>query len=283
MPRKKATHEPESPPAPSEFFAEAAQVSGACLVDLPPVLSRAYEAAGKVLRDLKYFGEGPLPALTGGPLGMATCQLHSDLDELRGLIRGELGARSAPDADFVQILNLTHGANVALYQLRVAERALTTWDDSAKGADRQRVPPATLRQFEAAVERLKGELLPGGDPAKLTPPPRVDVRSLLDGGLRLAPGGFLYGGQFHNLTGRPLQMLTALLDAPFGRMTADELRKVMAVDDEAVEFPEQVVKDAAKALRASLRQAAEAIGRPVDNPLPSSGRGADLTYSLNMP
>jgi hypothetical protein len=99
--------------------------------------------------------------------------------------------------------------------------------------------------------------------------------------LGLAPGGFTLGGKRHSLTGRPLEMLRVLLASPDHTATADHLRKEMGVNDEAVTYPEQVIRDTAKKLRAALRGAAEAAGRacPPD-PLPSTGRGRDLTYRL---
>jgi hypothetical protein len=59
----------------------------------------------------------------------------------------------------------------------------------------------------------------------------------------------------------------------------------MKVDDEAASFPEQVIRDTAKRLRAALRKAlglpfkGKASQKAVD-PLPSKGKGEYLTYSL---
>jgi hypothetical protein len=103
-----------------------------------------------------------------------------------------------------------------------------------------------------------------------------------DGGeLALVPGGYTLGDRRHSLTGRPLALLRALLAAPGRCATAEQLRKSMGVDDEAVTYPDQVIRDAAGDLRASLREAA---GLAWDqDPLPSEGRGADLAYRLDLP
>jgi hypothetical protein len=101
-------------------------------------------------------------------------------------------------------------------------------------------------------------------------------------GLELIPGGFSYRGTAHELTGRPLKMLKALLAAKHHRLTTDQLRERMEIDDAEVCFPEQVVKDAAKELRKALKSAAALAGESGKNHLTSTGRGADLTYILNI-
>jgi hypothetical protein len=98
--------------------------------------------------------------------------------------------------------------------------------------------------------------------------------------LELAPGGFAYRGKVFNLTGRPLDVLKAILKSRYRRCTASELRVALSVNEETVEYPEQVVKDAAAKLRASLTSAA---GTQSGNPLLSEGRGKDLTYILSLP
>jgi hypothetical protein len=102
-----------------------------------------------------------------------------------------------------------------------------------------------------------------------------------DDGLALIPGGFTYAGSVHNLTGRPRDMLRALLDSRHRRCTAAELREKLAVDDD-LGYPEVVVRDTAKRLRRALRKAAEQAGRPISDPLPSHGTGKDLAYELAL-
>jgi hypothetical protein len=105
-----------------------------------------------------------------------------------------------------------------------------------------------------------------------------------ESGVELVAGGFLYHGIPHDLTGQPRQMLEALVKAaPHHRLPAAALRQALGIDDEKVSFPEQAVRDTAKALRAALRAAVNAAGRSCDDPLPSVGRGEGLTYSLAMP
>jgi hypothetical protein len=101
--------------------------------------------------------------------------------------------------------------------------------------------------------------------------------------LQLAPGGFTCRSDFHELTGRPLDMLRALLSALDHRLTADQLRVGLRINDEEVEFPQQVVRDMACKLRAVLRKAWEQAGVPMKNPLPHSGSGRDLSYALQLP
>jgi hypothetical protein len=78
-------------------------------------------------------------------------------------------------------------------------------------------------------------------------------------------------------------MLKALMGAHHRRLTADQLRAAMGLDEADVNEPDQVVRDAAKQLRAALRRAAEAAGVRCKDPLPSLGKGADLTYLLAVP
>ena len=100
--------------------------------------------------------------------------------------------------------------------------------------------------------------------------------------VELVPGGFAYRGNPHNLTGRPRGMLAALLASRHRRCGVVELLGALEVQDEYVEYPEQVIKDAAKDLRAALRRAASAAGVSCENPLPSKGKGEDLAYVLEL-
>jgi hypothetical protein len=126
------------------------------LSDMTLELSRALEAAETVLRVLKsHFRASALPALTGGPLGLALCHLQNVLSRLRNVLRKELGCISSPDADYVQVLNLNHETNVVLYQLRRAENAVTAWAAGRKRSRRHELPKGTFQQFEAAVQLLR--------------------------------------------------------------------------------------------------------------------------------
>jgi hypothetical protein len=102
-------------------------------------------------------------------------------------------------------------------------------------------------------------------------------------GLELVPAGFAFKGQVYDLTGKPRDMLAALLNARHRRCTVEDLRGALDVDDEAVNYPEQVIRDTAKALRQALRRAAKAARLRCTNPLPSKGKGKDLAYILAMP
>jgi hypothetical protein len=99
-------------------------------------------------------------------------------------------------------------------------------------------------------------------------------------GLELVPGGFTFRGHLQDLTGKPRDMLEALLQSRHRRCTVPELREALQIDDEAVSFPDQVIKDTAKTLRAALKKAAKALMFACDNPLPSTGKGRHLTYTL---
>jgi hypothetical protein len=101
--------------------------------------------------------------------------------------------------------------------------------------------------------------------------------------LEYLPDGFTLAGRRHRLTGRPLDMLRELLAAPHWSMTADDLRKRLEIDDAAVTYPEQVVKDTAMLLRKALREATTEAGLPCEDPLPSSGRGRHLAYTISLP
>jgi hypothetical protein len=99
--------------------------------------------------------------------------------------------------------------------------------------------------------------------------------------LVLDPGGFRLGGEHHDLSGRPFAMLKALLESRDHCATADDLRVAMDINNDSVDFPEQVVRDTAKKLRTVLRKAAGCSEK--QNPLPSSGRGAELSYRISLP
>jgi hypothetical protein len=78
-------------------------------------------------------------------------------------------------------------------------------------------------------------------------------------------------------------MLGALLKARHHRCTVSQLRTIIDVDDAAVTYPEQVVKDTAKTLRAALKEAMKHAPVPDKNPLRSVGKGKDLAYILQIP
>jgi hypothetical protein len=113
---------------------------------------------------------------------------------------------------------------------------------------------------------------------------REEVPVACEEALTLEPGGFAYrGGRVHDLTGRPFDMLRALLESRHGRLTADQLRVALGLDDQTIEYPAQVIKDVATDLRRALRGALKEAGaRHTKNPLPSIGRGDSLTYCLEM-
>jgi hypothetical protein len=104
------------------------------------------------------------------------------------------------------------------------------------------------------------------------------------GQLVVVAGGYTYRGQTYPLTGRALAMLRTLLAARCRRASVAELLSALAVGDATrVDWPEQVIKDTAKKLRKSLRKAVRKAGQTCPDPLPSRGRGEELTYELAMP
>src|SRR5262249_22536345 len=104
-----------------------------------------------------------------------------------------------------------------------------------------------------------------------------------DPGITLCAGGFEYANKFVPLTGKPRKMLEALLKSRYRRCTRNELRAPLSIDDEAVSYPDQVVLDTAKTLRATLRKTVMKAGKHCENPLPSTGNRDDLAYTLAMP
>jgi hypothetical protein len=78
-------------------------------------------------------------------------------------------------------------------------------------------------------------------------------------------------------------MLEALVKARHQRLTAGQIREILRVNDENVSNPEQVVKDTASSLRCHLRNALKSLNMQCENPLPSVGKGRELTYKLEMP
>jgi hypothetical protein len=131
---------------------------------------------------------------------------------------------------------------------------------------------------QQARQRAKKKQPPG---PRVVPRGQDEVQTAC--GLVLIPGGFSYGGKPYLLSGKPRAMLAALLVSRYRRCTAAELRKSLDLNDDVVTYPEQVVKDAAKELRAALRKAANDAGLSCDNPLKSVGKREELTYILAMP
>jgi hypothetical protein len=103
-------------------------------------------------------------------------------------------------------------------------------------------------------------------------------------GIEEVPAGFrLWGGDIEPLTGKPLAVLKALLDARDNRLSADDIRRKVWPGD-AITYPEQAVKGTVSKLRKALCQALQrrSVKVPGDS-VPSTGRGADLTYQLKLP
>jgi hypothetical protein len=101
--------------------------------------------------------------------------------------------------------------------------------------------------------------------------------------LALVAGGFTLDDKFFRLTGRARDLLEALLKARHHRATVDQLREAMRIEDVEVTYPEQVIKDAAKDLRAALKNAVtETRGSYPEDPLPSTGQLKDLAYELHQ-
>jgi hypothetical protein len=190
-------------------------------------------------------------------------------------------------APVVQIgTELPGGSHVeALAQVADAIACLVDFTPESDLAELRQDISQELGRFDPEDFRLAtdGELGALGDrPAEGS---KTQVRaedSPSPSGLHLIPGGFNFHGRPYDLTGRPRAMLKALLDAPHHRLTALALRTIMGVDDEAVDVPEQVVRDTAKALRDALKKAAADAGLSIDNPLRSVGRGEDLAYILSL-
>jgi hypothetical protein len=140
---------------------------------------------------------------------------------------------------------------------------------------------AELRDVLAFFERALGQ---AADHRNAPAADGQGVGQRLTGeGLELIPGGFCYKEKCHELAGRPLQLLEALLQTPLRRATRRELRKALGIDDESVSYPDSVIIDAAKDLRKALRAAVDAAGLSCKNPLPSTGTGNGLAYRLTMP
>jgi hypothetical protein len=159
--------------------------------------------------------------------------------------------------------------------LRAARARVLDW------ANATRVAAVVLRQ-EARIGAEKAVASIAQPDALPTIPPPGGPQV---GGLALTAFGFSLDDVSFALSTRPRDMLKILMESKHRDATADRLRQGMRVDDEAgAIYPEQVVKDTAKRLRKALREA----GRKVrgddfpDNPLPSTGRKADLAYRLAL-
>jgi hypothetical protein len=160
---------------------------------------------------------------------------------------------------------------------REARQVLLNLDPHVEHECRVAVERLGRGESEASEGQEAREAQLRGDPHQ---PPAAASED--DDGLVLVPGGFLFRGKKHDLNGRPLAMLKVLLQSRRRSDTADGLRQAMGVDDESVSGPVQVIQDTACRLRKALRQAAKGAGVECEDPLPSKGRGADLTYTLAL-
>jgi hypothetical protein len=173
---------------------------------------------------------------------------------------------------------------------RPAREAIDRLFEAVAGRDPRIYPRPILCQDLAFVLRFFDDALADlSAPMSARPEAGSAVEQLLSAalqppeGLALIPGGFSYRGKPYRLVGRPRAMLAALLKSRWHRLLASDLRKDLNVSDEKVEFPEQVIKDAASELRGALKEAVRAAGLQCKNPLPSVDEGEDLAYCLAMP
>jgi hypothetical protein len=102
------------------------------------------------------------------------------------------------------------------------------------------------------------------------------------GMLSFIPGGFVYRGQRHDLSGKPLQVLEALYQAPGQAMTLLRLRDKIWCDEEVgQEAIRSAVKVARDALRVAMRRAKSS---ETNDPIPNIDRGTGRTaWRLDLP
>jgi hypothetical protein len=177
----------------------------------------------------------------------------------------------------------------SLYKLRLQPETLR--EGVALGVDRAEIGPilenAAMHAHGLIEQALLGQPLDSG-------PVCAELRRFSDllaanpgeeetGPLELLPNGFAYMGKDYRLTGRPRQILEALLKAPHQKRYARELCKDLQIDEDSVDYPEQVIRDATTDLRKMLRTAIQDAGQNHEQPLPSSGRGTSLAYQLDLP
>jgi hypothetical protein len=175
-----------------------------------------------------------------------------------------------------------------------------------------KTPQTPARPIEDVIRDNGGiylQRLPGGNIAGTTPEKLAEMQELYEGianhwhkqgiaegfaagreaasgewqetrKVEIIPGGFIYKGKPHDLSGAPLTMLRTLVESWYQRLTADHIREALELDDATVTWPQQRIIDIAKELRAALRKA---TGLPAANPLPATGKGKDLGYKLDLP
>lgn len=140
---------------------------------------------------------------------------------------------------------------------------------------------AAVNGFEAVLDQCEHKI--NSCPAPVPAQPATTGPTAPPSPIEFIPGGFVYRGEKHDLIGRSRSLLEALLNERYGRLAATDLPGVIGIDVDAVSYPEQVIRDAAKDLRAALRRAVQAVGLSCDDPLPSGGKGKDLYYRLALP
>src|SRR5437870_7632 len=114
--------------------------------------------------------------------------------------------------------------------------ALTAVNDATRDPS-QRIGPSDNTLFRILcrqVEELEQSHLPAlrAMLRRTVPEPPAQLS-----GLTLVSGGFTFGDKVHELTGRPRDMLVALLNARYRRCTLSQLREAMNIDDESVSYP----------------------------------------------
>jgi hypothetical protein len=135
-----------------------------------------------------------------------------------------------------------------------------------------------VREFEQAerdaadAEAILPSDLPKLAASEQTPPKK----------LTFLPGGFIYRGHEHRLSGKPLQVLQALQGAIHQTITLKELQDKVWTDSEA---GEEAVRSAVMTARKALRKALRAAHiQSTEDPILLVDRGTGFTaWRLNLP
>ncbi len=107
------------------------------------------------------------------------------------------------------------------------------------------------------------------------PPPGLSKKPPVE----IIEGGFVYRKKTFNLSGKPLQILQALISAKDFRISAQDLQQTIWEDTETgLETVRNAVSDARKA----LRDAAKSQGVELKDPIPCVDRGKNLAWSLDL-
>jgi len=141
---------------------------------------------------------------------------------------------------------------------------------------------AFFEDIRAAIEQFSIKLLEETEPVTAAAGTVAGQAGKSNCSLEFRPGGFIYQGQFNDLSGKPLKVLKEFSENRWHRVSRAELRKAVWKDDI---IEDGTINDAVKEVRLALRAAMKKakVKNAPSNPLNAVDQGGECAWKLELP